>query len=69
MVFEKTLVREGQTRSFHIAGTPEGWEVSEQGQEQEARRQKHTDWHRVERTVARFTRQIDELRRDGWTEF
>ena len=68
MVFEKTLVREGHIRSFQISFVPGGWEVSEQGEDAAALRQKHTDWHRVERTVARFTRRIEELRQDGWTE-
>ena len=28
--------------------------------------QRHTDWHRVEQTVTRFTREIAELREQGW---
>jgi len=68
MVFEKTLVRAGDVRSFQILWGPAGWEVSEQGKDQTAQRLRYTDWHRVERTVARFTREIDELRKDGWTE-
>ena len=68
MVFEKTLVRAGNVRSFQILGGPAGWEVVEQSEDNTARRLKYTDWHRVERTVERFTREIDELRREGWTE-
>lgn len=68
MVFEKTLVRAGHIRSFQIVWGPAGWEVSEPREDNAALRRKHTDWHRVERTVARFTREIEELRREGWTE-
>jgi hypothetical protein len=68
MVFEKTLIRDGRTRSFQIVWGPAGWEVTEPAGDQEARHQRHTDWHKIERTVARFTREIDELRREGWTE-
>lgn len=68
MVFEKTLVRAGHVRAFNISFVPGGWEVSEQDEEKGTLRHRHTDWHRVEREVMRFTRQVEELREEGWTE-
>ena len=29
-------------------------------------RQERTEWHRVERDLERFAREIEQLRRDGW---
>lgn len=67
-VFEKTLVRAGEIRSFHICMGPTGWEVSKQDNEKVAWQHHHADWHQVERTLSRFTREIDELRLEGWSE-
>lgn len=68
MVFAKTLVRDPQVRAFEIAVAPEaGWYVSERAGD--AVVQRHcSDWHRVERTISRFTREISELEREGWIE-
>ena len=69
LVFQKTLVRAGEVRSFQVyQGSSAGWESSEQANHREAQRQSHTDWHRVERDLARFTREIAALRREGWYE-
>ena len=65
-VFRKTLVRHPSVRSFEIVlAADAGWQICE-------RRDGHTvqqhvaDWHRVERDLARFAREIENLRRDGW---
>ncbi len=65
----KTLVRDDQVRSFHVEPAPAvGWETSERADEQVVKQQRYTDWHRVERTLTRFTREIDVLREQGWRE-
>jgi len=68
MVFEKTLVRAGRVRAFQISFAPGGWEVSERDDVKGTQRHQHADWHRVEREVMRFSRQVEELRQEGWTE-
>jgi hypothetical protein len=67
LVFQKTLVRaDDEIRSYQIQQrSAAGWESSEQGHGV-AERHCHTDWHRVERDLARFTREIAELHRQGW---
>ena len=67
LIFQKTLVRAGEVRSFQVhQGSSAGWESYEQANHRVAQRQRHTDWHRVERDLARFTREIAALRRQGW---
>ncbi len=68
VVFQKTLVRAGETRSFRIDhhGAAAGWESSEEANQRTAQRLSRSDWHSVERDLARFTRAIDELRLQGW---
>jgi hypothetical protein len=67
-VFAKTLVRAREIRSFEVAASPNvGWQVKE-GTDKEIREQQFSDWHRVERTLLRFTREISELKRQGWVD-
>ena len=66
-VFEKTLVRAGEMRSFQICFGVNGWEVSEKDDRRIERRY-HADWHHVERTLMRFNDEIDALRLEGWRE-
>jgi hypothetical protein len=66
-VFEKTLVRAGEVRSYHIQIGPKGWEVSQKDDRRVARRH-HADWHRVERTLTRFEDEIATLCSQGWRE-
>lgn len=67
LVFDKKLVRAGEVRSFQIEQrTPAGWESSRQATHGIAHRQCHTDWHRVERDLMRFSREIAQLRQEGW---
>jgi hypothetical protein len=68
LVFQKTLVRAGESRSFRIdcqVGSA-SWESSEQANQRIAHSQTHSDWHGVERDLARFAREIAELRLQGW---
>jgi len=67
-VFQKTLVRAGETRSFRIDYqiSSSGWESREEANHRIAQRLSRSDWHGVERDLARFAREIDELRQQGW---
>jgi len=68
-LFAKTLVRANHVRSFQIhRALPLGWEVFERDGQRVVQQQRYTDWHRVERTVTRFSREVAELRRQGWHE-
>ena len=67
-VFEKTLVRAGRTRSFHISHGLAGWETATRSDHEVDERQHLHDWHQVERAVARFAREVADLRREGWRE-
>jgi hypothetical protein len=70
VVFQKTLVRAGESRSFRIDyhRSTSGWETCEEANHRVAQRQSRSDWHGVERDLARFAREIDELRQQGWRE-
>jgi hypothetical protein len=71
-VFEKTLVRAGELRSYHIQIGPSGWETSKKEvstvDDQKVARHHHADWHRVERTLTQFEDEIAALRSEGWLE-
>ena len=65
--FHKTLVRATETRSFHVERNPSaGWRTLALANDRIAHEQERTEWHRVERDLARFAREIEQLRRDGW---
>ena len=69
LVFAKVLRRAPQVRSFEIASAPvSGWEVSERADDAVVHQRHYSDWHRVERVLTRFRREISELRRQGWVE-
>jgi hypothetical protein len=69
LVFAKVLVRAPHVRSFQIAAAPEiGWEVSERAGDSVVEQHHYTDWHRVERALTRFRREVSELMRQGWIE-
>jgi hypothetical protein len=68
-VFAKTLVRACHVRSFEVACAGDaGWEVSLRADETLVERRRYADWHRVERAITRFLREISKLRHDGWVE-
>jgi hypothetical protein len=69
LVFAKVLVRAPQVRSFEVAAAPvSGWEVSERAGDAVVQQRHYSDWHRVERVLTRFRREISELQRQGWIE-
>ena len=68
-VFAKTLVRARQVRSFEVARAEgKGWEVSRRADETLVEQRHYADWHRVERAIGRFLREISDLRLQGWVE-
>jgi hypothetical protein len=68
-VFMKTLVRATHIRSFEVAPLPMvGWEASKRSDEHVIQSRQYSDWHRVERVVSLFTREISELRQQGWVD-
>jgi hypothetical protein len=72
LVFEKTLVRAGELRSYHIRMGSSGWEVSKKEvstqDNQKIARHHHAEWHQVERTLTQFEDEIAALRSEGWLE-
>jgi hypothetical protein len=66
-LLDATLVRADRVRSFRI-GTAGifGWEAAEHEDQRVVQLHRHLDWHRVEQTLVRFTREIAELREQGW---
>jgi hypothetical protein len=68
-VFQKTLVRASETRSFHVeADASRGWRTVVSANNRIAHEKIRTEWHRVERDIAAFAREIEELQRQGWHE-
>ena len=66
-VFQKTLVRARETRSFSVErNTAAGWRTLALANDQVAHQQERTEWHQVERDLARFAREIEQLLREGW---
>jgi hypothetical protein len=56
-------------RSRHYSITPsdqQGWEVRLEEDDRVSRRDHYQDWHRVERAMALFEREVEELRESGW---
>jgi len=66
-LFEKTLVRASERRSFHIEhSAASGWRTIALANDRVSHERQRTEWHRVERDIARFAREVEELRRQGW---
>ena len=64
-----TLVSADHRRSFQILAAPSaGWEAIEEQDLHVVQKRHYQDWHRVERALARFAHDIDELRKEGWRE-
>jgi len=66
-MFAKVLQQGEHTRRFSITERGrDGWEIREEHDDAILKQARYTDWHRVERDLARFTREIAELHRQGW---
>jgi len=61
-----TLVRADRLRSFQVCASTAGWESFEREDQHVLHERRHTDWHRVEQTLTRFTLEIARLRAQGW---
>jgi len=61
-----TLVRADRLRSFQVCASAAGWESFERDDQHMLHQRSHTDWHRVEQTLTRFTLEIARLRADRW---
>jgi hypothetical protein len=68
-LFASTLVRADRIRKFHIHWAHRaGWEAAVHEDNRLIQCRHCSDWHRVEQTLVRFTREIAELREQGWRE-
>ena len=68
LLFRKTLVHARDVRSFAVEASSSGWQVSERDGDRFVQLQRFTDWHRVERKMTHFLRDISHLRNQGWIE-
>jgi len=67
-MFAVTLRRADETRRYLIARRPFGWEVTSERQGQAIQHINYDDWHRVERKLELFRREVSELMARGWRE-
>jgi len=66
-MFSVRLRRANQVRDYRIrdAGA-DGWEVRLEEDRTVRRLERYQDWHRVERALAMFEREVSDLRARGW---
>jgi hypothetical protein len=66
-MFSVRLRRANQVRDYKIrdAGS-DGWEVRLEEDRTVRRLERYQDWHRVERALALFEREVNELTASGW---
>jgi hypothetical protein len=66
-MFAVRLSHDDHVRLYSIrAHGSAGWEVRLEEDEKLRRLDHYHDWHRVERTMALFEREVLELREQGW---
>jgi hypothetical protein len=66
-MFVRKLHQAEHTRDYSIASTgTEGWEVRLEEDRKLRRLDHYRDWHRVERALASFEREVEELTARGW---
>lgn len=66
-MFSVSLQRAGHVRAYSVcARGGAGWEVKREEDRTLTRHVWYQDWHRVERTVALFRQEVDELMAEGW---
>jgi hypothetical protein len=61
-----TLLRADDVRFYEVRHTPEGWESSARENQRVVEARHYTEWHRVERSLARFKHEITVLQARGW---
>jgi hypothetical protein len=67
-MFSRRLHYQEHTRRYSIAPTDSGWEVREERDDEVVKQTRYQDWHRVERALRTITIELDDLRRQGWSE-
>ena len=66
-MFTRELTNAGHVRRFEIRSEgAEGWEMRVEEDSAVVRRQRYTDWHRVERAFTRVALEVAELQNAGW---
>jgi hypothetical protein len=66
-MFDLRLRHAEHTRHYSITAAENlGWEVKVEEDHTLRRLDHYHDWHRVERALASFEREVDELQRRGW---
>ena len=67
-MFAIRLAHDDHVRLYSIcAAGAAGWEVRLEEDQKLRRLDHYHDWHRVERTLALFKREVLQLREQGWT--
>jgi hypothetical protein len=66
-MFSRQLTHAGHTRNFVITALhADGWEVRVEEDSRVLRRNRYTDWHRLERALASIEREVATLTELGW---
>jgi len=66
-MFDRRLCHRDHVRQYSICSTGvEGWEVRLEEDRTLRRLDHYRDWHRVERALAAFEREVEELTARGW---
>ncbi len=68
-MFSIILRKADQTRCYSVSALSEaGWRVTSEREGKPPRQVCYHDWHRVERALAIFQREVSELTALGWRE-
>jgi len=65
-MFAVSLRHAEHVRTYSISAGGSGWEVRLEEDRTLQRLEHYTDWHRVERMLARFEHEVLELIEEGW---
>ena len=66
-MFSANLRQDDHVKHFSIsAAKPSGWEVRLEEDRTVRRLDHYQDWHRVERTLTQFQREVSRLTEQGW---
>jgi len=67
-MLDVNVVYPGRVRHYSVALSGlDGWEVTVEENRRVQWREVLEDWHRVERTLDRVRREVEDLLDDGWT--
>jgi hypothetical protein len=65
-MFHLSLQSADHVRRYSITANPSGWEVKLEEDREVRRSDLYLDWHRVERAMALFEREVLQLTANGW---